>query len=1066
MLFKDRDWRRLVRQILRPGGLAVALAATAVIVVARGPVYADILAPVQQAFAAFQQRVAQETTVDFTPSPSPSPSPTPGPGGPGGPGGAYQPGRGGAIHYLFSGSLAFGTTVRDATFGSAAYGPLSPIGPSASPSPSASPLFPLTNASQNNTEAGAGMLAEVSRRTSTTFTDIKIPIGFSSAGYQGGVPTAIYSTPKYSIAYGSQQLVSFGQLPLGSTLRGVSLILPTRFGQDIFYEGPALGADGELLRLEGVLAQAQLGSNFYEAGFTYGSGNETGNSKTLIFGGATGGSGPLSLSGEGAWQDRTGGDGDPHGVAFQLHLEDTLPTTGIAATLRSVPDQFVAFGSGEVNGDRYFDTNYHTGSSNSLYADANWERTGDSTTGIAEQRVLTLTASGQSAKYGGFTLGLIQQNGTFTGGADVTPQSQDTSGVQTQVSEQFHQLQMTFAAQLQRSIASGIPSSTRSFGVDFTRQFGLLAFSLQTLDQRQTQEGIGVTLQTGASLSVSRQIGKTTYAFSDSATHTISPTSDATQQTPLLAVTRQISPVISVQVSGGYSRLHDILNPGADGSTKIFSVQLNAPFSFGNGLTTGRADPRLPATIAGRVQLAPRTTNSGGFAGFAGVNGGATGGLGNVVVNLDGRYVQRTDLTGGFQFSFLPPGQHQLRVESSSLPHGLTVQTPIITITIDGGQTAQVLFSVGNYAGILGHVYGIDQNGKKLALQNVKLQIDGAAYSQTDTTGAYGFGGLTPGKHTVQVVESSIPAFASFDPVALKQSVTVSDGQYTTLDFSAQPLGSIAGRIIYGADVAKDALTGGVLNAYVVAEPGEHAAIDENDGSFVIDNLPPGDYTVSVDPETLVGGFGAQPDSISVHLGPGEHYDDAAFTVGRFEKKVVFSLLSGNATASAPVVSLSERRLPPLGSTVVTVDAPESAGSVTLVIFEQHLPLVYDKAAKVWTGQIAVPATAKAGDYSVDAGVASGTAPASATLKVDPRMPLALLQYTPKNATVGQTVAVRARFLVDARAGDKIEWEDGTVTTLGKPIAGRVFTFNLRISLRPLHGVLLTRQGRLPIELM
>ena len=113
-----------------------------------------------------------------------------------------------------------------------------------------------------------------------------------------------------------------------------------------------------------------------------------------------------------------------------------------------------------------------------------------------------------------------------------------------------------------------------------------------------------------------------------------------------------------------------------------------------------------------------------------------------------------------------------------------------------------------------------------------------------------------------------------------------------------------------------------------------------------------------------------------------------------------------------------------------------------------------------------VPTNAKAGTFPVDAKVASGTQPVSAKITVDPKMPMVIMQMDPQNPTKGQYVHVRARFLVDAREGDRIQWEDGQVTTLGRPLVGRVFTFNLRVSLRPLHGLLLTRVGSLPISLM
>ncbi|MBV8331918.1 MAG: hypothetical protein JO192_04220, partial [Candidatus Eremiobacteraeota bacterium] len=119
-----------------------------------------------------------------------------------------------------------------------------------------------------------------------------------------------------------------------------------------------------------------------------------------------------------------------------------------------------------------------------------------------------------------------------------------------------------------------------------------------------------------------------------------------------------------------------------------------------------------------------------------------------------------------------------------------------------------------------------------------------------------------------------------------------------------------------------------------------------------------------------------------------------------------------------------------------------------------------------WSGEVAVPATAKAGNYSVVPAGASGSAPPPVTLTVDPAMPLAILQYTPAHPSPGALVRVHARFLVDVAAGDKIDWEDGQVTVLSKPVTGRVFTFDVDLSLRPLHGTLLTQGGRLPIEIL
>ena len=53
--------------------------------------------------------------------------------------------------------------------------------------------------------------------------------------------------------------------------------------------------------------------------------------------------------------------------------------------------------------------------------------------------------------------------------------------------------------------------------------------------------------------------------------------------------------------------------------------------------------------------------------------------------------------------------------------------------------------------------------------------------------------------------------------------------------------------------------------------------------------------------------------------------------------------------------------------------------------------------------------------------------------------------------------------LAAANSGDKIAWEDGSITTLGKPVSGRVFIFSITIRRLPYQGVLISGAQRIPI---
>ena len=158
--------------------------------------------------------------------------------------------------------------------------------------------------------------------------------------------------------------------------------------------------------------------------------------------------------------------------------------------------------------------------------------------------------------------------------------------------------------------------------------------------------------------------------------------------------------------------------------------------------------------------------------------------------------------------------------------------------------------------------------------------------------------------------------------------------------------------------------------------------------------------------------------------------------------------------------------MPLRGTTYVAISAPEDAADVVATAFGKRVTLTYDKASEKWTGEIEVPEKIAAGQYPVS-GIVHGTpVTTNATLTVDPKMPLAIVQYLPKNAPIGATVTIRARFLVDVHAGETITWSDGTTTVLDKPVTGRVFTFRKLLTLLPLHGALLTPHGSIPIVLL
>ncbi len=995
-----------------------------------------------------------------TPGPTPTPVAT-----------AAPKERGGPLRFSLVGDVSFGETSTQSSFGSAGFFNT----PTPSPGPTANGLtsafaLPPASASQSQSLVGAGATAEVSRRSARTYADLRLPLALTTGGRSAiGVASAIYSTPRYSVAYGPQLLNALGTLQLGATERGFEYIVPAGNGQATFYEGPTIGTGGETVDLQGVLWQLLRGGAFYEAGFTRGIGNSTGKIDTLLLGGATT-IRSTAITGEAAWQRHSTIDGDPeNGIAAQLRLDQTGLQGGCTTSLRSLPNNFVIFGGGEVPGDRLVDFNCHT-TKVPMYADVSWERTGSNLDGFSTQKIVSLGYS-PALRFGGFSVNVAREAGDSVG----TPIS--STSASASLSTQLGQAGALFGVQAQHTLSGGLTSDTRSLLGSLHGQIGQYNLGINAQLQTQSQNGVerllveetpppidsATGMQRGVGISVSRVWRRTSVQFGETFTRTLTTASDAIQRTPLVNLTYQMSPALSVQTSLGYQSLTDRLNPAANGKTRVISISLTGPFGIGDGLVTGRVDPNLPATIVGRVLVTGMNSGVGPALSVGSYSTG--GGVGNVVVTLDGMTSERTDLTGGFQFSFVHPGNHTIAISTASIPRGFTAASPVQAIAVNGGQQADVTFPVSTLGGILGHVYGSEAGGVPLPLQGVRLQVDGGEYALTDAGGQFGFGGLAPGEHIITIIPQTVPATANFSPESLKAKATVSNGAYTTLDFHAQVLGSIGGTIVYAPDMLAE-MKGGVPNAYVVAEPGDHAAIDEDDGSFVIDNLPPGDYTLSVDPETIDESLGATPATTAVHLESGQHYKGVQFSVGHLEKKVVFTLLGGATPPPAlPVLRLSEGRLPPRGSTEVTVSADETAEHVAVTAFDKQVGLKYDKTRSLWIGEIAVPANTSSGKYPVTATVGKNS-PKAVSLAVDASLPLVLVDYAPKNAREGDYVTIRARFLVEVSPGDRINWQDGDQTVLGKPVSGRVYSFRKKLTLLPLHGQLLTRQGPAPIEVL
>jgi hypothetical protein len=345
----------------------------------------------------------------------------------------------------------------------------------------------------------------------------------------------------------------------------------------------------------------------------------------------------------------------------------------------------------------------------------------------------------------------------------------------------------------------------------------------------------------------------------------------------------------------------------------------------------------------------------------------------------------------------------------------------------------------------------------------VLLVVDKTQRGFTAADGSYEIGHLSPGKHTIVLASESLPATVAVSGET-EREVTVSEGSVTSLNWTLTGLGSIRGVVLFAPNAGFGDLTG-AKDVYVVADPGQHAAITDGDGNFIIDNLPVGQYTLSVDQDTL-------PEGQTIVQGPegpvtvtgSEAVEGITFKVGPAAKQVIFTFTGGkNAVVTA---DFKPDRVPPnaIVELVVTTDQKHPKAVSAQGDAFGNIPLNFDRSRNAWTARVTLPSTIANGDYPVHVtvdGARSGSA--DATLSVNNAMPLIYARGTPAAPKPGQFVRVVARVLADVLGGEQVVFEDGASTALPVP-RGRLVSFQLRVPhALPYRGMVITRKGeRLP----
>ena len=909
------------------------------------------------------------------------------------------------------------------------------------------------NASSAQNNVNLSMDMRVSRRTEKSSFVVDQIFGAANGLYNLGQVNVGYNTPEYLVTYGQVNGPSDTQLSSGSFNRGVTFGVPHGADEIDLIGARTTGMNGEGFRVGGIRHTRSYAKGLLVSQSLYfARGDQSGGTDVTLDTAIGRYRSGQTYRGEIALTRTHGipGLADATRFAYAAHADFAGAKTSTSIGYTSIPDGYITLGQQQFGQTNLTFTNrrpiFSRGTLTFDFGDMTTLMSGLRSRTLHETTNLSMPLSSWINSQWLVNFAQNSSQGQLTNERDAgVALSEQIKGFSLQQSAQGSSVTSNLAAsaatqtQYQFSLAHAL--------------FGGFA-SVQNVSGRSYGPGaVGTQLEN--SVSYVRQYGRKTElgVTVDDTRSTIvngDAISSTNQATTTYSLLRRFSQAVGMRVTYGKTHQSGVFG----GSTGYVNVDIVGPLAIGTSARyAGRANPNLPSIVQGHVYL-QNEASSYGLVGNRGIS--------NVLVTLDGGFTQRTDATGAYEFRFVRPGSHTITISSGTLPIGVIPDSSTQSFVVQGGQIINVDFAAGQFAGVGGKVLE-HTNGTSFALPGVLLVVDKTERGYTGADGSYQIGHLSPGKHVVAIAPESLPATVAVSGAA-EREVTVVDGAVAPLDWTLTGLGSIRGVVLFAPDAGFGDLTG-AKDVYVVADPGQHAAITDPEGHFIIDNLPVGQYTLSVDQDTL-------PDGQTVVQGPdgpvnvtGEDaVEGITFKVGPAAKQVVFTFAGGkNAVVTA---DFKPDRVPPnaLVDLVVTTDQKHPKSVVAQGDPFGTMPLHFDASRRAWIGKLALPATIANGDYPIHVTVQGDrNGSADATLTVNNALPLIYARGTPSAPRAGQLVHVVARVLVDVHGGEQIVFEDGATMTLPDP-KGHVVAFSVRVPhALPYRGMLLTRRGeRLP----
>ena len=252
-------------------------------------------------------------------------------------------------------------------------------------------------------------------------------------------------------------------------------------------------------------------------------------------------------------------------------------------------------------------------------------------------------------------------------------------------------------------------------------------------------------------------------------------------------------------------------------------------------------------------------------------------GLVGMTVQLNGDRSATTDENGHFRFASVSAGEYDVAVISTALGISLRASTPTEQhVAVSSRQTTRVNFSVTNYGSVAGRVFNdLLQRGRQKAgslpgVAGVRISLHpvdspGGHLSLTvDAGGAYQFRNLPPGKYTLEIDPTTLPADFSL-PRQYSWLLTVAPLENLYQDIPLVAQRAVSGVVFIDKDgdgrfdPEKDQPVEGarVITSEIEVTTGKA-------GSYILRNIPAGKIEVRA-----LALWGAESDAVTVELGEG-----------------------------------------------------------------------------------------------------------------------------------------------------------------------------------------------------